>query len=269
MDRGTSSLSLRRATSRHPSRSQARRVAGRERERDDSAGHTQAPVAPRAPPPHGGGCPHACRRGRVAARGKSDDRRRRGRCQLPLGPAPLLRAGGVPRQRGRRRAWLPARRLQSSADLVILDLGLPGFDGFDVLAKIRRDSGVPVIVCSGRDSEHDRIRSLNLGADDFVVKPFSFAELEARVRAVLRRGAHAPVNRRLHYGDLVIDRDTRAVLLNDTTIPMTRKEFDLLAFLAASPGGSSPVRSCSSGSGRRRTNGRGARPSPSTCAACA
>jgi two-component system phosphate regulon response regulator PhoB len=125
---------------------------------------------------------------------------------------------------------------QSSADLVILDLGLPGFDGFDVLAKIRRDSGVPVIVCSGRDSEHDRIRSLNLGADDFVVKPFSFAELEARVRAVLRRGAHAPVNRRLHYGDLVIDRDTRAVMLNDTTIPMTRKEFDLLSFLAASPG---------------------------------
>ncbi len=125
---------------------------------------------------------------------------------------------------------------QSSADLVLLDLGLPGFDGLDVLAKIRRDSGVPVIVCSGRDSEHERIRSLDLGADDFVVKPFSFAELEARVRAVLRRGAHAPVNRRLHHGDLVIDRDTRAVLLHDTAVPMTRKEFDLLAFLAASPG---------------------------------
>jgi DNA-binding response OmpR family regulator len=125
---------------------------------------------------------------------------------------------------------------QSSADLVILDLGLPGVDGLEVLAKIRRDSAVPVIVCSGRDSESERIRSLDLGADDFVVKPFSFAELEARVRAVLRRGAKTPPNRLLHYGDLVIDRDTRTVTLSETVVPMTRKEFDLLAFLAASPG---------------------------------
>jgi two-component system alkaline phosphatase synthesis response regulator PhoP len=125
---------------------------------------------------------------------------------------------------------------QSSADLVILDLGLPGVDGLEVLAKIRRDSAVPVIVCSGRDSESERIRSLDLGADDFVVKPFSFAELEARVRAVLRRGAKTPPNRILHYGNLVIDRDTRSVKLAETVVPMTRKEFDLLAFLAASPG---------------------------------
>ncbi len=125
---------------------------------------------------------------------------------------------------------------QSSADLVILDLGLPGVDGDDVLAKIRRDSAVAVIVCSGRDSESERVRVLNLGADDFVVKPFSFAELEARVRAVLRRGAHAPDNRRIHMGELVIDRDTRAVVLSDSLVPMTRKEFDLLTFLAASPG---------------------------------
>jgi DNA-binding response OmpR family regulator len=111
---------------------------------------------------------------------------------------------------------------QSSADLVVLDLGLPGVDGNDVLAKIRRDSGVPVIVCSGRDSDNERVRTLNLGADDFVVKPFSFAELEARVRAVLRRGASAPPNRRLRLGELVIDRDTRSVLLADSVIPMTR-----------------------------------------------
>jgi two-component system alkaline phosphatase synthesis response regulator PhoP len=125
---------------------------------------------------------------------------------------------------------------QSSADLVILDLGLPGVDGYEVLTKIRRDSGVPVIVCSGRATENERIRSLNLGADDYVVKPFSFAELEARVRAVLRRGSHAPANRRLHFGELVIDRDTRSVLLHDELVSMTRKEFDLLSFLAASPG---------------------------------
>jgi two-component system, OmpR family, phosphate regulon response regulator PhoB len=125
---------------------------------------------------------------------------------------------------------------QHSASLVILDLGLPGFDGTDVLAKIRRHSAVPVIVCSGRDSEEDRIRTLNLGADDFVVKPFSFAELEARVRAVLRRGNGEPAATCLHHGELVVDRDTRTVTVQDRSIPMTRKEFDLLAFLAASPG---------------------------------
>jgi DNA-binding response OmpR family regulator len=125
---------------------------------------------------------------------------------------------------------------QHSADLIILDLGLPGVDGNDVLAKIRRYSGVPVIACSGHVSEDDRIRTLNLGADDFVVKPFSFPELEARVRAVLRRGGCEPADRTLHHGDLVIDRDARAVALREQVVPMTRKEFDLLAFLAASPG---------------------------------
>jgi two-component system, OmpR family, phosphate regulon response regulator PhoB len=123
-----------------------------------------------------------------------------------------------------------------SADLVILDLGLPGVDGAEVLAKIRRHSSIPVIVCSGRDSEDQRIRLLNMGADDFVVKPFSFAELEARVRAVLRRGVATPTSSRITHGGLVIDRGTRTVTLGDEEIPMTRKEFDLLAFMAASPG---------------------------------
>jgi DNA-binding response OmpR family regulator len=125
---------------------------------------------------------------------------------------------------------------QHPADLIILDLGLPGVDGNSVIAKLRRHSGVPVIACSGRTSEDDRIRTLNLGADDFVMKPFSFAELEARVRAVLRRSCGEAVDRRLRYRELVIDRDTRSVTLRDEDIPMTRKEFDLLAFLAASPG---------------------------------
>jgi two-component system phosphate regulon response regulator PhoB len=125
---------------------------------------------------------------------------------------------------------------QHSADLVILDLGLPGVGGPEVLAKIRRHSAVPVIVCSGRDSEEERIRMLNLGADDFVVKPFSFAELEARVRAVLRRGNNEPTVTRMEHGGLVVDRDTRAVVIDGGDVPMTRKEFDLLAFLAASPG---------------------------------
>src|ERR1700727_48450 len=96
---------------------------------------------------------------------------------------------------------------QHSADLVILNLGLPGVDGPEVLVKIRRHSAVPVIVCSGRDSEEERIRMLNLGADDFVVKPFSFAELEARVRAVLRRGNSEQAETCLHLGELVVDRE--------------------------------------------------------------
>ena len=125
---------------------------------------------------------------------------------------------------------------QHSASLVLLDFALPGFASTDVLAKIRRHSAVPVIVCSGRDSEDERIRALNLGADDFVLKPFSFAELEARVRAVLRRGNDKPAATCFHHGELVIDRDTRTVSLRDEAIAMTRKEFDLLAFLAASPG---------------------------------
>ena len=93
-----------------------------------------------------------------------------------------------------------------------------------------------MIVCSGRDSEEERIRTLNLGADDYVVKPFSFAELEARVRAVLRRGSGEPAAKYFHHGDLMVDRDTRTVTVRDEVVPMTRKEFDLLAFLAASPG---------------------------------
>ncbi|HWD56504.1 MAG TPA: response regulator transcription factor [Acidimicrobiales bacterium] len=123
---------------------------------------------------------------------------------------------------------------RQEADLVVLDLDRDGGTA-DVLTKIRRRSTVPVIVCSNRSSEHDRVRLLNLGADDFVVKPYSMAELEARVRAVLRRGSAAP-NTTLDLGDLVIDRGTRTVTINEAEVAMTRKEFDLLAFLASCPG---------------------------------
>ena len=124
---------------------------------------------------------------------------------------------------------------QHSADLVILDLALRG-GGAQVLTKIRRHSAVPVIVCSSRDSEHDRIGLLNLGADDYLVKPVSFAELEARVRAVLRRGGAIPPVAQVDLGDLVIDLATRTVTVRGEEIIMTRKEFDLLTFLASSPG---------------------------------
>ena len=117
------------------------------------------------------------------------------------------------------------------ADLVILDLDQGGGTS-EVLTKIRRRSTVPVIVCSGRASERDRVSLLNLGADDFITKPYSFAELEARVRAVLRRGNAAPTTT-LDHGDLVIDQGTRTVMVHGSEVAMTRKEFDLLAFLAS------------------------------------
>jgi two-component system response regulator ResD len=123
---------------------------------------------------------------------------------------------------------------RQEADLVVLDLDRDGGTA-DVLTKIRRRSTVPVIVCSGDASDQDRVRLLNLGADDFIVKPYSMPELEARVRAVLRRGSATPTTT-LDLGGLVIDRGTRTVTLGDDEVTMTRKEFDLLAFLAACPG---------------------------------
>jgi two-component system phosphate regulon response regulator PhoB len=120
------------------------------------------------------------------------------------------------------------------ADLVILDFDIGGGTA-DVLTTIRRRSSVPVIVCSGRSSERDRVALLNLGADDVLAKPYSFAELEARMRAVLRRGLATPTTT-LDHGDLVIDQGTRKVTVDGAEVVMTRKEFDLLAFLASAPG---------------------------------
>jgi DNA-binding response OmpR family regulator len=120
------------------------------------------------------------------------------------------------------------------SDLVILDFDIGGGTA-DVLTSIRRRSSVPVIVCSGRTSERDRVALLNLGADDVLAKPYSFAELEARMRAVLRRGLATPTTT-LDHGELVIDQGTRKVMVRGVEVAMTRKEFDLLAFLASAPG---------------------------------
>jgi two-component system, OmpR family, phosphate regulon response regulator PhoB len=122
---------------------------------------------------------------------------------------------------------------RQEADLVVLDLD--GDGGTDVLTKIRRRSTVPVIVCSSQATDQDRVRLLNLGADDFIDKPYSMPELEARMRAVMRRGSATPTTT-LDLGGLVIDHGTRTVTLGQDEVPMTRKEFDLLAFLATSPG---------------------------------
>ena len=122
-------------------------------------------------------------------------------------------------------------------DLVILDVMLDGENGFDLLATIRRTSEVPVIMLSGRDSESDRVLGLRLGADDYVVKPFSADELAARVAAVLRRLDRPTTSEAnlLSFETLSIDVLAREVKVAGQLIPTTAKEFDLLTFLARSP----------------------------------
>jgi two-component system phosphate regulon response regulator PhoB len=120
--------------------------------------------------------------------------------------------------------------------LVILDLGLPGVDGVEVLERVRRSSGVPVLVLTGRTQEAEKLRVLDAGADDYVVKPYSLPELAARVRALLRRGTPTERVERVDYGALSVDTAARTVTLDGSPVELTPKEFELLAFLALSPG---------------------------------
>ncbi|MEX1280616.1 MAG: response regulator transcription factor [Acidimicrobiia bacterium] len=121
-------------------------------------------------------------------------------------------------------------------DLVVLDVMLPGANGFDILRGIRRSSGVPVIMLTARDDEIDRVAGLELGADDYVTKPFSPRELAARVRGVLRRARPPdPLPDVLTFGDLTIHPATRDVLVAGRPVELTAREFDLLCHLASSP----------------------------------
>src|ERR1700681_4327179 len=121
-------------------------------------------------------------------------------------------------------------------DLVVLDLGLPRLDGLEVARRLRRDTDIPIIMLTARVEESDRLTGLEVGADDYVIKPFSPRELVARVRAVLRRvepgGAHADVLRR---ADLTIDVSKMNVTRDGAVIDLTPTEFQLLAALARQP----------------------------------
>ena len=123
--------------------------------------------------------------------------------------------------------------------LVVLDLSLPGLGGLDVLRSVRGGhsgrSDTPIIVLSGRDGETDRIVGLDLGADDYLVKPFSPGELAARIRSVLRRSSPELADEAVVVGSLRIEPASRRVQLEETDIELTPKEFDLLAFLATHP----------------------------------
>jgi two-component system, OmpR family, alkaline phosphatase synthesis response regulator PhoP len=120
--------------------------------------------------------------------------------------------------------------------LVVLDIGLPGQDGFDVCRGIRARSSVPIVMLTARDEEPDRVAGLEVGADDYVTKPFSPRELAARVKAVLRRAEPAVAQERLELGDIVVLRDAREVTVAGEAVELTGKEFDLLAYLVENAG---------------------------------
>ncbi len=142
--------------------------------------------------------------------------------------------------------------VDEAPDLVVLDLGLPDLDGADLLRMLRSVSTVPVVVATARDDEAEVIRLLDLGADDYIVKPYRAAQLEARIRAVLRsrsaapeqprstvrarRGAAADEERRISVGGLEIDIAARTAALDGVALELNRKEFDLLACLASREG---------------------------------
>jgi len=120
--------------------------------------------------------------------------------------------------------------------LVVLDVGLPGLSGIEVLRQLRRDGDVPILMLPARSSEADRVLGLELGADDYLTKPFGTSELVARVRALLRRTTSATRQRELTFGELHIDPARREAQRAGTRVPLTTLEFDLLYFLASRPG---------------------------------
>jgi DNA-binding response OmpR family regulator len=125
-----------------------------------------------------------------------------------------------------------------SYDLMVLDLLLPGTDGFDVCRTLRGESDVPIVMLTARDAEHDRVRGLDLGADDYVTKPFSVAELVSRVRALLRRRAldRRRDARELRVGGLELDVARHSATIDGRPLRLTASEYRLVQLLASEPG---------------------------------
>lgn len=124
---------------------------------------------------------------------------------------------------------------EASPDLVVLDVMMPGMAGWEVCERLRARSQVPIILLTAKGEEVDKLRGFRLGVDDFVTKPFSFAELTARVGAVLARGAARPVNQALISGDLRIDFEDRRVTVGGSVVDLTPTEYRLLEALARHP----------------------------------
>ena len=147
----------------------------------------------------------------------------------------LERAGfGVVTAADGREALMRART--EHPDLVVLDLGLPQLDGLDVTRRLRRDADVPIIMLTARDDETDKLIGLELGADDYVTKPFSPRELVARVRAVLRRRDRAGADDVLRVGELTLDVPRMRLEVAGRVVELTATEFTLLAAMARQPG---------------------------------
>jgi two-component system, OmpR family, alkaline phosphatase synthesis response regulator PhoP len=148
----------------------------------------------------------------------------------------LERAGFGVVAAGDGRSVLPMVR-SAKPDLIVLDLALPGMDGLDVTRALRKESEIPIIMLTARDDEADRLVGLELGADDYIVKPFSPKELVARVRAVLRRwdGARAGTEV-VRAGDLVLDVPRMQATIGDRALSLTPTEFQVLAVMARQPG---------------------------------
>ncbi len=132
------------------------------------------------------------------------------------------------------RALAEAARLRPA--LIVLDLGLAGLDGLEVTRRMRKESDVPILMLTARSGESDKLLGLEVGADDYVTKPFSPAEVVARVRALLRRSSGMLTERILEIGDLRVDPSRRTVERRGEPIALTTLEFDLLYFLASRPG---------------------------------
>ena len=128
------------------------------------------------------------------------------------------------------------RAVDEQPDAVLLDLGLPDVDGLDLLRMLRAVSSVPVLVVTARDEDEEVVRTLDAGADDYIVKPFSASQLEARVRAVLRRAAAPADEPAIRIGGLLVDPAAREVSVDGRSVELSRKEFDLLHFLATRAG---------------------------------
>ena len=132
------------------------------------------------------------------------------------------------------------RAMNEEYDLLILDLMLPGVDGFEICRKVREVKNMPILMVSARKDDIDKIRGLGLGADDYITKPFSPSELVARVKAHLSRyerliGSNSPENEIIEIRGLKIDKTARRVYVNGVEKAFTTKEFDLLTFLASNP----------------------------------
>ena len=128
------------------------------------------------------------------------------------------------------------QKLRTEAvQLLILDLMLPGRFGTEVLQELRKFSDIPVLILSAKDSEFDRVLGLELGADDYVVKPFSPKEVAARVRVILKRAGRKPEHRKVTFANLLVDRDAYSAFVGDQALDLTAKELEVLALFAANP----------------------------------